>query len=29
MITTRVTTVSGMHFKTEGKVLIEPGWLSV
>ena len=29
MITTRITTVSGMHFKTEGKVLIEPGWLSV
>jgi DNA topoisomerase-3 len=29
MLTTRVTTVSGMSFKTEGKVLIEPGWLSV
>ena len=29
MITTRVTTVSGMNFKTEGKVLVEPGWLSV
>ena len=28
MITTRVTTVSGMNFKTEGKVLVEPGWLS-
>jgi DNA topoisomerase-3 len=29
MLTTRVTTVTGMSFKTEGKVLIEPGWLSV
>jgi DNA topoisomerase-3 len=29
MITTRITTVSGMNFKTEGKVLVEPGWLSV
>ncbi len=29
MITTRITTVSGMNFKTEGKVLVQPGWLSV
>jgi len=29
MITTRITTVSGMSFKTEGKVLVEPGWLAV
>ncbi len=29
MLTTRVTTVSGMNFKTEGKVLIAPGWLAV
>jgi DNA topoisomerase-3 len=29
MLTTRITTVSGMNFKTEGKVLVEPGWLSV
>jgi DNA topoisomerase III len=29
MITTRITKVSGMHFKTEGKVLTQPGWLSV
>ena len=29
MITTRITTVSGMNFKTEGKVLVEPGWLAV
>lgn len=29
MLTTRITTVSGLTFKTEGKVLIEPGWLAV
>jgi len=29
MLTTRITTVSGMNFKTEGKVLVEPGWLAV
>ena len=29
MLTTRISTVSGMNFKTEGKVLVEPGWLSV
>jgi len=28
-VTTRVTEVRGHHFKTEGKVLVEPGWLQV
>ncbi|KVE26684.1 DNA topoisomerase III [Burkholderia singularis] len=28
-VTTRITEVAGHHFKTEGKVLIEPGWLQV
>ncbi|AEC21561.1 DNA topoisomerase III [Pusillimonas sp. T7-7] len=28
-ITTRITEVSGHHFKTEGKVLIAPGWLAI
>ena len=28
-ITTRITEVVGHHFKTEGKVLIEPGWLQI
>ncbi|NBP47463.1 MAG: DNA topoisomerase III, partial [Burkholderiaceae bacterium] len=28
-VTTRITEVSGHHFKTEGRVLVEPGWLSV
>ena len=28
-VTTRITTVSGHQFKTEGKVLINPGWLTV
>ena len=28
-ITTRVTEVVGHHFKTEGKVLVEPGWLQI
>jgi DNA topoisomerase-3 len=28
-VTTRMTEVSGHHFKTEGRVLVEPGWLSV
>ena len=27
--TTRITTVSGHLFKTEGKVLVKPGWLTV
>ncbi len=29
LVTTRVTEVSGHHFKTEGKVLVQPGWLQV
>ena len=29
MVTTRITVVCGESFKTEGKVLINPGWLSV
>jgi DNA topoisomerase-3 len=29
LITTRITEVEGHHFKTEGKVLVEPGWLAV
>ncbi|KKL36668.1 DNA topoisomerase III [Burkholderia contaminans FFH2055] len=28
-VTTRITAVAGHHFKTEGKVLVEPGWLQV
>src|SRR5690606_23410918 len=28
-VTTRITEVSGHHFKTEGKVLVAPGWLEV
>ena len=28
-VTTRVTTVGEDHFKTEGKVLVSPGWLEV
>lgn len=28
-VTTRITEIVGHHFKTEGKVLIEPGWLQV
>ncbi|MCE2969235.1 MAG: DNA topoisomerase III [Burkholderiales bacterium] len=28
-VTTRITTVAEHRFKTEGKVLIEPGWLAV
>ncbi|MGB3290248.1 MAG: DNA topoisomerase III [Burkholderiaceae bacterium] len=28
-VTTRVTEVSGHHFKTEGKVLVSPGWLAI
>ena len=28
-VTTRITEVAGHHFKTEGKVLVEPGWLQV
>ncbi|CAH2810616.1 MAG: DNA topoisomerase III, Burkholderia type (EC [uncultured Caballeronia sp.] len=29
LVTTRITEVSGHHFKTEGKALVEPGWLQV
>ena len=29
LVTTRITEVSGHHFKTEGKVLVAPGWLQV
>jgi DNA topoisomerase-3 len=29
LITTRITTVEAHQFKTEGKVLVEPGWLAV
>ncbi len=28
-VTTRHTQVSGHHFKTEGKVLVAPGWLAI
>ena len=28
-VTTRITEVSGHQFKTEGKILINPGWLTV
>src|SRR5690606_33683855 len=28
-VTTRITKVSGHHFKTEGKVLVSPGWLAI
>src|SRR5690606_37640200 len=28
-VTTRMTEVQGHHFKTEGKVLVAPGWLAV
>ncbi|MGN6666917.1 MAG: DNA topoisomerase III [Trinickia sp.] len=28
-VTTRITEVAGHHFKTEGKVLVEPGWLQI
>ena len=28
-ITTRITRVNEHHFKTEGKVLVNPGWLSI
>ncbi|UCV28558.1 DNA topoisomerase III [Ferribacterium limneticum] len=29
MVTTRITRVEGYPFKTEGKVLVNPGWLTV
>lgn len=28
-VTTRITAVAGHHFKTEGKVLVNPGWLVI
>jgi DNA topoisomerase III len=28
-VTTRITEVSGHQFKTEGRILVEPGWLAV
>ncbi|SDV50229.1 DNA topoisomerase III [Chitinasiproducens palmae] len=28
-VTTRITEVAGHHFKTEGKVLVNPGWLQI
>lgn len=28
-VTTRITTVAGHAFKTEGKVLVDPGWMAV
>jgi len=28
-VTTRITQVAGHKFKTEGKVLVEPGWLAI
>jgi DNA topoisomerase-3 len=28
-VTTRITQVRGEHFKSEGKILIDPGWLAV
>lgn len=28
-VTTRITEVSGHHFRTEGKVLVSPGWLAI
>ena len=29
MVTTRITAVAGHHFQTNGKVLVNPGWLAV
>ncbi|MDQ8020266.1 MAG: DNA topoisomerase III [Moraxellaceae bacterium] len=29
MVTTRITRVAGESFKTEGKVLVNPGWLAI
>jgi DNA topoisomerase-3 len=29
MVTTRITKVAGHHFQTNGKVLVNPGWLAV
>ncbi|VCU70475.1 DNA topoisomerase 3 [Pigmentiphaga humi] len=29
LVTTRITEVAGHHFKTEGKVLVNPGWMAI
>ena len=29
LVTTRISQVMGHHFKTEGKVLVKPGWLAI
>ena len=29
LVTTRITEIEGHSFKTEGKVLVEPGWLAI
>jgi DNA topoisomerase-3 len=29
MVTTRITTAASHHFKSEGKVLVKPGWLAI
>ncbi|MDE2604406.1 MAG: DNA topoisomerase III [Burkholderiales bacterium] len=29
LVTTRITKAVGHHFKTEGKVLVKPGWLAI
>jgi DNA topoisomerase-3 len=29
LVTTRISEVLGQHFKTEGKVLVKPGWLAI
>lgn len=29
LVTTRITQAVGHHFKTEGKVLVKPGWLAI
>jgi DNA topoisomerase-3 len=29
MVTTRISTAAGHSFKTEGKVLVKPGWLAI
>jgi DNA topoisomerase-3 len=29
MVTTRITVAAGHSFKTEGKVLVKPGWLAI
>ena len=28
-VTTRITTVEGEKFKTDGKIIVDPGWLAV